>query len=69
VNDLLLLDEGMRHLSEKMGILNTERFITLILQRQTFDYTKWREKNLFVGMSVREISKAAQEYCDTSPDE
>ena len=35
----------------------------------SFDYTKWREKNLFTGMSVKEISKAAQEYCDTFPDE
>jgi hypothetical protein len=69
MDDILLLDAGITHLSEKLGILDTERFITLILRRQSFDYTKWREKNLFIGMSVKEISQAAQEYCDAFPEE
>ena len=65
---MLLLDEGMKYLSEKLGILDTERFIMLILRRQSFDYTKWRENNLFSGMSVKEISNTAQKYCDAFPD-
>ena len=69
MNDMLLLDKGIQYLSEKLGILDTERFISLIIQRQAFDYTKWREQNLFPGMSVSEISEAAQEYCDAFPDE
>ena len=43
-----------------MDNLDAERFITLI-KRETFNYTKWRQK-LFMGMTGREISKAAMEY-------
>jgi len=41
-------------------MLETERFIVLIL-REKFDYTKWRE-NLFDGLSGNEISKKAMEF-------
>lgn len=68
MNDMLLLDTGMKHLSEKLGMLDAERFIALIL-REPFDYTTWRENNLFVGMSVKKISDAAKKYCDENPDE
>ncbi len=68
MNDMVLLDTGMKFLSEKLGILDAEKFITLIL-KEPFDYTKWREDNLFVGMSVKEISRAAKQYCDTNPTE
>jgi len=37
-------------------MLETERFIVLIL-REKFDYTKWRE-NLFDGLSGNEISNS-----------
>jgi len=30
---------------------------------EPFDYTKWRE-NLYEGMSIRELSNAAQQFCD-----
>lgn len=68
MNDSVILDIGMKCLAEKLGIINAEKFITLIL-RQSFDYTKWRDENLFIGMSVEEISQAAKQYCEQNPDE
>ena len=52
---------GMKILSEKLGIVDAERFISLI-NRENFDYTKWREENLNQNISVRELSKQATEY-------
>lgn len=68
MNDTILLNEGMKYLSEKLGILEAERFIALVL-REPFDYTKWRKNNLLPEMSVKEISKLAQQYCDANPNE
>lgn len=56
-NDTLIRIEGMEALTEKLGMVEAERFIMLI-RREPFDYTRWRE-NLFEGMSVEEISAAA----------
>ena len=52
--------KGMKILTKNMGLVETERFISLI-QRERFDYTKWR-KDLFAGLSGEEISKKAMEY-------
>ncbi len=49
--------QGVAALSESLGAIEAERFIALIL-REPFDYTKWR-KDLFEGMSIEQISKAA----------
>jgi hypothetical protein len=51
---------GLEKLNESLGIVDAERFVSLI-QRERFDYTKWRE-NLFEGLSGREISKKAMEF-------
>lgn len=47
-------------LNHNLGMIETERFVALI-QREKFDYTKWRE-NLFNGLSGKEISKRAMEF-------
>ena len=51
---------GFEILNQHLGIVETERFIALI-QREQFDYTKWRE-NLFDGLSGVEISKRAMAF-------
>jgi hypothetical protein len=51
---------GIEILNQHLGVIETERFISLI-QRDKFDYTEWR-KNLFAGMSAIEISKRAMEF-------
>lgn len=52
--------KGMKTLSKDLGLVEAERFISLI-QRDRFDYTKWRQ-HLFEGMTGDEISKKAMEY-------
>jgi len=58
--DTLIKHEGLTVLSERLGLVDSERFITLML-REPFDYTKWHE-NLDDSVSVRELSKKAMEY-------
>ena len=57
--DSIVKAEGMRVLLEGLGKVDAERFISLII-KEPFDYTKW-QRNLFDGMSVRELSDAAME--------
>jgi len=54
---------GFEILNRNLGMVEAERFIALI-QREKFDYTKWRE-NLFDGLSGEEISKKAMEFQNT----
>ncbi|MDH4201115.1 MAG: hypothetical protein OEV66_12160 [Spirochaetia bacterium] len=51
---------GMKTLSKDLGLVEAERFISLI-QRDRFDYTKWQQ-NLFENMTGDEISKQAMDY-------
>ena len=51
---------GFEILNQHLGIVETERFVSLI-QREKFDYTKWRE-TLFDGLSGKEISKRAMKF-------
>jgi hypothetical protein len=51
---------GFEILARHLGLVEAERFITLI-QRERFDYTQWRQ-NLFAGLSGEEISRRAMEW-------
>ena len=51
---------GFNILSQHLGLVEAERFITLI-QREKFDYTQWRQ-NLFEGLSGEEISHQAMKF-------
>lgn len=51
--------QGLRALVDALGIVEAEKFISLIL-REPFDYTKWQQ-NLWPDKNVAEISKAAME--------
>ncbi|MDR3075931.1 MAG: hypothetical protein LBU26_01420 [Synergistaceae bacterium] len=57
--DATLRREGMKVLQERFGLVEAERFVAL-MNRESFDYTEWR-RDLFDGMSVREISRMAME--------
>lgn len=52
-SDMLIKSDGMRVLAENLGIVEAERFITLIL-REPFDYTEW-QRNLYGNMDVNEL--------------
>lgn len=54
---------GFEVLNHNLGMVESEKFIALI-QREKFDYTKWR-KNLFEGLSGDEISEKAMEFQKT----
>ena len=58
--DVVIRTTGMNTLIEKLGLVEAERFVMLI-QNDSFDYTKWRE-SLFDDMSLEELSKKAMEY-------
>ena len=58
--DTVIRQEGMTILLEKLGMVDAERFISLII-REPFDYTKWRT-NLFDGIDVVELAQKANDY-------
>jgi len=53
---------GFEILSRHLGLVEAERFITLI-RREKFDYTQWRQ-NLFTGLEGEEISRQAMDFQD-----
>ena len=58
--DTVVKQEGMTILLEKLGMVDAERFISLII-REPFDYTKWRA-DLFDEMDVEELAQRANAY-------
>ena len=52
--------KGYEILSKYMGLMDMEKFISLV-QQDKFDYTEWH-KNLFEGLAGEEISKMAMGY-------
>ena len=58
--DAVIRQEGMNVLIEKLGKVDAERFISLII-REPFDYTKWQE-DLFEDLTIRELSEKAMDY-------
>ena len=52
--------KGFKALTESLGLVEAERFISLIM-REPFDYTKW-QRSLWEGKSVAEISRAAMNF-------
>jgi len=61
MTDSILKSTAVKILIDNLGIINTERFITLI-NRESFNYTEWRRENLPDDISVEELSRQAEEY-------
>lgn len=57
ITDTEIKIKGIKVLAEAIGDVEAERFISLI-QREPFDYTKWRQ-GLNEELSIDEISKKA----------
>jgi len=57
ITDTEIRISGMKVLTESLGDVEAERFISLI-QREPFDYTKWRQ-DMEEDLSIKEISKRA----------
>ena len=57
ITDTEIKLKGIQILAEHLGDIETERFIALI-QREAFDYTKWRQ-GLDEDLNIEEISEKA----------
>jgi hypothetical protein len=53
LTDTVLRRKGLEALTQSLGILDSERFISLILS-EPFDYTEW-QKDLYGDMSLDEF--------------
>ena len=59
----VILNDGMNILLEKLGVLETEIFISHIL-REPFDYTKWQKEH-YANITVHDLNRKAVEYAKT----
>jgi len=57
ITDIEIKLIGIKALTEALGEVDAEKFISLIM-REPFDYTKWQRK-LWEGRSVEDISRVA----------
>ena len=62
ITDTEVKIKGVQALTESLGKVGAERFISLI-QREPFDYTKW-QRTLWEGLSVEEISRNAMKISE-----
>jgi len=63
ITDTELRVKGMEALSDALGLVEAERFLAII-QREPFDYTKWRQ-DLFEDMTLEEISDQAMKVSNS----
>jgi len=57
MTDALLRREGMNILSDKLGLIEAERFVALI-KSDSFDYTEWHQ-NLYEDMPIEDLCSNA----------
>jgi hypothetical protein len=60
-----ILNKGMQCLLDKLGVVDTEYFISVI-SREQFDYTKWQQEH-FDRMTPEEIDISAKQYAEAHP--
>ena len=60
-----IMTKGINCLIQQMGIVETEKFISII-NREQFDYTKWQQ-HLFEDMTLEEINEAAADFAKNNP--
>ena len=58
--DTVLKRRGMDVLSETLGLVDAERFISLILH-EPFDYTEWQH-DLYKGVSLEEFYRNVKSF-------
>lgn len=60
LTDTEIKNTGLKILVEKLGNVDAEKFISLII-KEPFDYTKW-QSSLWSDQSVVQLSEKAMEY-------
>lgn len=58
--DTVIMSEALQALHSKLTPVEVEKFIVL-LSREKFDYTRWRE-NLWQGETLESLSAKAQQH-------
>ena len=58
--DTIIKSEGMDALFDKLGLVDAERFISLML-KEHFDYTKW-QNDLFQNETLEDLGNKSYEY-------
>ena len=61
MTDTLLKSTAMSILIKNLGVVEAERFISLIL-KEPFDYTEWRKENLPDDIPAEVLNHQATEY-------
>ena len=57
-----LLDRGMDCLMNSLGLVDAERFLSLV-SAEKFDYTEWRRQHLnFDGKTIKDLSAEAMSH-------
>jgi hypothetical protein len=64
-NTIEIVNRGMRCLTEKLGVVEAEKFIAAII-RNKFDYTEW-QKEYFDAKAADEFHEEAVEYANENP--
>ena len=59
LTDAELKIQAFRLLVKTFGDVNAERFIVLT-NRDPQDYTRWHEKNMYIGESVHDVAERAR---------
>lgn len=67
ITDTEIKTKGFQILSRYLGDIEAERFVALI-QREPFDYTKWRQ-DLDEELSLEEISRKAMALREKSAEQ
>ena len=60
MTDTVLKCKGMEALTSTLGMVEAERFVTLIL-REPFNYTEW-QKGLYSDMSLSELCQNVKKF-------
>lgn len=64
-NSIEVMNKGINCLIEKLGVVETEQFISLII-REKFDYTAWQRQR-FDAVSEEDFNAAAVAYAKANP--
>ncbi|MBN2444377.1 MAG: hypothetical protein JXJ04_23645 [Spirochaetales bacterium] len=64
-SDTLIRYEGMKLLQEHLGLVEAEKFISLI-RREKFNYTEW-QRDLWKDKNVNNIFDAAKDFTKKKP--
>lgn len=64
-NTVDIMNRGMQCLTDAMGVVDAEQFISIII-RERFDYTKW-QRQYFDAMQPGEFHEKSLEYSKEHP--